>query len=551
MNSKRLVAFSWAMMFSLILPTVTQSQLQADARESKEEKQSAAMAAAANQKYSPAPCISWINPLVKPTVALLCIHGLGLYSGAYQSFGMRMARRGIATYAIDVRGFGSWMKSKGHEDVDFPACLNDIKVALQSIRQAHPGLPVFLLGESMGGAIALRAASMYPELIEGLISSVPAGERFAQKKTDLKVAMQFLKGRHKNFDMGTKIVNQATSNEKLRADWADNPLDRMDFSPSDLIQFQKFMNENHDAAKNVTDDPVMFVQGTEDRLVKPEGTWDLFNELTTKDKYFLAVPSEHLIFEEGQDKNVTYDARVSNMVANWIFTLTHKNKMTQESADEAVAQDAAQPRNPATLLSPAVSEAVQKIVQGQYRQALSELQAAEAAHPDDAETHYWLGMDYAKLRQPAMARAEMMKALTHGKGSLHSQQANTFLLANSNDDNADPKTHSSTQSAAAVDPIIRGLSGGRPTVVAFATSWCDQCEPIDDFFKQAKGMFGDKIALIKIDVEEPTSDGLVKAMKVGPVPTFVFIDRTGRVDSTTIGKSSFINFAKGISGIIQ
>ena len=55
------------------------------------------------------------------------------------------------------------------------------------------------------------------------------------------------------------------------------------------------------------------------------------------------------------------------LVANWIFTLTHKNKMTQESADEAVAQDAAQPRNPATLLSPAVSEAVQEMVQGQYR----------------------------------------------------------------------------------------------------------------------------------------------------------------------------------------
>ena len=149
-----------------------------------------------------------------------------------------------------------------------------------------------------------------------------------------------------------------------------------------------------------------------------------------------------------------------------------------------------------------------------------------------------------------MAQAEMVKALTHGKGYLHSQQANTFLLANSNDDNADPKTHSSTQSAAPVDPIIRGLVD-RTTVVAFATSSCIIYELIDDFFKQAKGMFGDKIALIKIDVEEPTSDGLVKAMKVGPVPTFVFIDRTGRVDSTTIGKSSFINFAKGISGIIQ
>src|SRR5271170_3951452 len=92
-----------------------------------------------------APCISWINPIVRPRVILLCIHGLGLYSGSYKDFGMIMARRGIAVYAIDVRGFGSWMKSGGKEEVDFTGCLSDIASAIQSIRAAMPGLPLFLL----------------------------------------------------------------------------------------------------------------------------------------------------------------------------------------------------------------------------------------------------------------------------------------------------------------------------------------------------------------------------------------------------------------------
>ena len=121
-----------------------------------------------------APCISWTNPIVKPRVVLLCIHGLGLYSGSYKDFGMIMSRRGIAVYAIDVRGFGSWMKSGGKEEVDFTGCLSDIASAILSIRAAMPGLPFFLLGESMGGAIALRFASEHPEMIDGLISSVPA-----------------------------------------------------------------------------------------------------------------------------------------------------------------------------------------------------------------------------------------------------------------------------------------------------------------------------------------------------------------------------------------
>src|SRR5262249_16857621 len=77
-----------------------------------------------------APCVSWISPLLKPKLALLCIHGLGLYSNDYANFGQKMAMRGINTYAIDVRGFGSWMKSEGHENVDFKGCLEDIHVAL-------------------------------------------------------------------------------------------------------------------------------------------------------------------------------------------------------------------------------------------------------------------------------------------------------------------------------------------------------------------------------------------------------------------------------------
>jgi Lysophospholipase len=92
-----------------------------------------------------------------------------------------------------VRGFGSWTRAQGHEQVDFDCCLEDVKVALNSIRKANPNVPTFLVGESMGGAIALRGASLYPELMDGVISSVPAAERFRQKRTDLKVALEFLK----------------------------------------------------------------------------------------------------------------------------------------------------------------------------------------------------------------------------------------------------------------------------------------------------------------------------------------------------------------------
>jgi alpha-beta hydrolase superfamily lysophospholipase len=255
-----------------------------------------------------APCLAWVDPDVPVKAALLCVHGLGLHNGTYEDFGKRMARLGIATYAIDVRGFGSWMEARGRERVDFDGCLSDVKATLDVIHRAHPGLPVFVLGESMGGAIALRAAALYPDLVDGLISSVPAGDRFQQKRTALKVALHLLDGPNKQFNVGQGVIEQATQKQELREAWEKDPLARMNLSPNELIQFQSFMNQNHESAKKIKTLPVLIVQGCKDRLVRPEGTVELYNKLATPDRQLeLIHNAEHLVFEENQFTDADID----------------------------------------------------------------------------------------------------------------------------------------------------------------------------------------------------------------------------------------------------
>lgn len=261
-----------------------------------------------------APCLSWIDPDKPVRAALVCVHGLGLHNGTYEDFGKRMAKLGIATYAIDVRGFGSWMEASGRERVDFDGCLADMKSTLGVIHRAHPDIPVFVLGESMGGAIALRTAALFPDQLSGLISSVPAGDRFQQKRTALKVAFHLLEGPNKQFNVGQGVIEQATQKKELRDAWCNDPLARMNLSPKELIQFQAFMNQNHESAREIKATPVLIVQGCKDHLVRPEGTVELYNELATRDKQLeLINNAEHLIFEESQFT----DAEVE-LVANWI-----------------------------------------------------------------------------------------------------------------------------------------------------------------------------------------------------------------------------------------
>lgn len=255
-----------------------------------------------------APCLSWLPPAdVKPRVALLCIHGFSLHKGCYAAFGKEMAKNGIATYATDLRGFGELKDYNNREGMDFDGDLVDIKATLQQIHKNHPGLPVILLGESLGGAIALRAAALYPELISGLICAVPARDRFSMSDSEKKVTktsiLNTLTGDYSKPMDGAAFaaVQKISANEELRSEWKNDPLMRTYFSAKDFVQFDFFMKGNLEVAKYIKDMPVLFLQGTDDKLIRPEGTWRLFERLATPNRQLvLSKNSEHLLFEENQ-----------------------------------------------------------------------------------------------------------------------------------------------------------------------------------------------------------------------------------------------------------
>jgi len=252
------------------------------------------------------PYRAWLPEGQGSNIVLLCVHGLGFSSEAFQQFGNYMAAHGIPTYALDVRGFGQWVKMQGHQTVDFESCLSDLEQALRTLHKAYPKARVFLVGESMGGAIALRATSRYPELVSGLVSAVPSSDRFAKTQQQVIVGMHMMKDPDKPMDVAPMIVKRCTADPVLQQEWSKDPFNRMTLSPSELKKFDQFMKDNHDSAALVEKIPVLMLAGFKDKLVKPEGTIELFNELSTPDKLMVVVgDGEHLLLEEDQLTNET------------------------------------------------------------------------------------------------------------------------------------------------------------------------------------------------------------------------------------------------------
>lgn len=269
--------------------------------------------AAIDFKVKSLPVIAWKTQVAKPLAAILCIHGLGLENRAFQATAKELNRRGYMVFALDVRGFGSWAQTKGVEELDYDQTIVDIANAVQVIKNRNNNIPVYVLGESMGGAIAIRAGSNLGKKIDGVISSVPSAERFQQKKMTMQATLHFLKDPKEPFDVGY-VTEMATSNEETRKMWEEDPNSRLAMTPVELLEFAVFMRRTKPQAEKITELPVLMLQGLKDRLVKPQGTFDLFDAVKSPDKTILIIgTAEHLMFE-----NPHPDKLLMDTVDSWL-----------------------------------------------------------------------------------------------------------------------------------------------------------------------------------------------------------------------------------------
>jgi acylglycerol lipase len=109
----------------------------------------------------------------EPVKAIITLaHGYGEHSGRYAYVASRLTAAGYAVYAPDHHGHGRSQGKRGR--VSLAAAVTDLDQMIVTVSTArHPDSPQFLLGHSMGGAIALRYASVHQDRLAGLVVSAP------------------------------------------------------------------------------------------------------------------------------------------------------------------------------------------------------------------------------------------------------------------------------------------------------------------------------------------------------------------------------------------
>jgi alpha-beta hydrolase superfamily lysophospholipase len=110
---------------------------------------------------------------IEPWAVIIALHGMNDYAEAFFLPAPYWAAQGITTYAYDQRGFGRTSSRGVWGGVDLMT--QDLRTVVALARAAHPGAVIAVVGESMGGAVAIAAfASNDPPAADRLVLASPA-----------------------------------------------------------------------------------------------------------------------------------------------------------------------------------------------------------------------------------------------------------------------------------------------------------------------------------------------------------------------------------------
>jgi len=119
------------------------------------------------------PLRSWQTPQSEIKSIIIAVHGFNDYSNFFQQTGHYFSLHNTVSYAYDQRGFGNGPNRGLWAGIETYS--SDLAYFIKLVKQRHPNKTIFLLGESMGGAIVISTLSQAgPLAVDGIILSAPA-----------------------------------------------------------------------------------------------------------------------------------------------------------------------------------------------------------------------------------------------------------------------------------------------------------------------------------------------------------------------------------------
>ncbi len=248
---------------------------------------------------------SWL-PEGAARATVVIAHGVAEHSDRYSHVAARLVDEGYAVYALDHRGHG---RSEGRRAVvdRLDRAVADIGTLIGIARSEQPGVKLFLLGHSMGGALALQYAIDHQGDLDGLILSAPAAALEAASPLEL-FAGRVLSAVAPNvgvFDVDASTISRDP--EVVRA-YEQDPLVHQGKLPARTVaELAAAIRHFPDGAETLRL-PLLVMLGTGDELVPPGAGRMVHERAASADKSLIEYEDlYHEILNEPEQEQVLDD----------------------------------------------------------------------------------------------------------------------------------------------------------------------------------------------------------------------------------------------------
>jgi acylglycerol lipase len=217
---------------------------------------------------------------------IVCIHGIGDYSGWFRNIGPALAADRNQVYALDLRGFGSSQEEgypRGYVS-SFDRHLQDIEDFVIYLRRLHKGKKLFLLGHSLGGVYSIWFTTIHPACVDGLVlAAPPINSALNNRKNAITLNV-------KNTFIPRRTHNPYTSSNTKNRDPEEITIMLKDSLETPQLTVNYLVNVKNKLLKEVLKNaslieiPTLILQGEADTVVLITGAKQLYSKLNAKDK---------------------------------------------------------------------------------------------------------------------------------------------------------------------------------------------------------------------------------------------------------------------------
>ena len=244
---------------------------------------------------------------------ILALHGFNDSRDAWELPAPVLASRGITVYAPDQRGFGGAPMRGRWAGVD--RMVSDAAELARLVASREPGVPLYLMGESMGGAVLLcLAARPDAPAVAGTILLAPAVWSRAQMNPAMTVGLWAVAGVAPDWHLTGRALPlkiQASDNRAALYRLTYDPLTVRETRAATLAGLVDLMSRAQAAAPRVHG-PMLVTYGGRDQLVPPASTAATWAALPGRVRRSFYPAGYHLLMRDRDREAVIGD------VASWI-----------------------------------------------------------------------------------------------------------------------------------------------------------------------------------------------------------------------------------------